>query len=302
MIYILVGDDIYSKNIYFNKISNGLDSLNCNTFYISNLKDFDNMKNQAFSFLNNLSFFGDIKVLKLVCDEDSIVTKSIDFFGSVCNENNILVICVTSCKKTVLSKIKVPVSIHYFENIKSRKECKDYVINNLKMFSFISKEDFNNTLDFIVDSTKLPNSNTYSIEKIISITNLFNNLPTPIKYNDVLTTIFIPTQFNFFNICDSIFYKTSTKEVIQHLEFYYNKFNSNCIEQFYRILIFTIKEYIKYDDGIKTKKYFVFKNSKIKISNPTEFLIEIMELYLSLRFNKSITFLDFKNIIINYLK
>ena len=298
MIYLLVGDNKIFKDFKYNDIKAKLIDCESKTFHIETQKDLKLLEDDIELFLITKSFFYNKKIIKLNCYEDIDIYNTIKKFITIVNEDSILVIYINK----IDSKIKKNFSnfdnieIINFDNIYKKDEAniftKNLLINsNLK---FKTNKDMNLVLESILLEAKKKDAKIVydksliylEVQKLIS---LCNN-KSKIEYKDIEQLYKKSFNGNFFELIDQIFCKKNIYEIIEIFEDKIELFNIDEIKTLINILLYTFKDYLKYENKIKTNKYFVFKKSKLKINQIDNFIINLNELYLNIKitnkFNK----------------
>lgn len=292
-IYILSGEEIILKEDFIKDLLKDKKEWNYKKIVVDNNKKeaIGYIVNDSFMYLTTIDMFNfNNKVLHIVIDNAKtaleILTEIKEFV-----DKNILIMDIRN------TDVRSLTSSSFYKKVSSDIELKKYVkleekdrtstINNIYSYfkeyniNFESKEVEKMCAIYLYENSDY----SYTvIRQYLEQMRYFSN--RVLTKEDVYELIASSFNGNFFVLVSKIFSVSNKRELMNLIDDNFSNFTSSDYISFLNIFIYTLKDYIRYESGVKCKNisnYYQFRNSKFKINDVSKFILEISNINLSLR-------------------
>lgn len=289
-INILVGNEIYFKNLSIDRCLNSIDAeKDILKLDIDDQKNITNHLMDMNSHLLSYDFFGNTKVGILRTHTLSKAIDSIKYFMESDLGDSLLIIDLFTKtdkqisdfkKKDVVKKLPKSINLEYHTTLKTYEEDKlfPFVKEQLDIFDikFASDKDYDKSVEYIVKNSNLSYSCAYN--EIKKLTYLNNKRFTYEKIVDAISDNLCTDRYY---ILDRLFEASEIHDVLKTLTTYLPKFKRKDLEAMLMDISNLVKDYIVFKSTgtcMQKSNYYKFKKLKFDIINANEFLVNINKL------------------------
>lgn len=292
-VYIMSGEELALKQDKIDLIRSNKKDWNYKKIILedSRLETIKNTILESFMYLNTIDMFNiKPKILCIVVKSTKVAIEFLNELVDVIDEN-ILVLDIRSNDIRGLTSSGI-----YKKNI-----------SNIELLKFnkLEEKTRNNTLLEIKSMLKNENIEFEKVEDIEEIINyIYDN--SDYSYTSIRQQIeqmkymgkskfkkedineFIGQSFNgnYYALINKIFLSKNKVELMEVLEDRLYPFDKNDYIAFFNIFIYTLRDYLRFLNGVKCKNgsnYYQFRNSKLKINDINNIIIDISKLNFSCR-------------------
>lgn len=287
-IYIIAGEDIVLKEDKIKNIRKDKEEWNYKKIIIENSRadTVSSVLGESFMYLMTMDMFNiNPKILNVVVESAKvaveILNETIDCVGE-----NILIIDIRSndlrslTSNAVYKKNTSRIELEKCAKLEEKnrnstiEEIKDmFDKNNIK---FITKVDEDICANYMYDNSEY--SYTYIRQQIEQLKYFSDEI---LSREDVYEFITESFNGNYYVLINKMFNSKTKIELMQLLDSNFLTFNKSDYISFFNIFLYTIKDYLRYSNGVRCKNgsnFYQFKNSKIKINEASKFISEISNL------------------------
>ena len=292
-IYIMSGEDIVLKDDEIKKIRDLKSDWNYRKIIIdeSNKGYINDILNDSYMYLTTIDMFNlNNKILHIVVDNAKI---ALEFFLELVDDvnENILILDIRATdirsitSNSIYKKKTSKVELKKYSKIeeKNKKAIISDILNYFDKYNILFESEEVQKLCAIYIYENSDYSYTEIRQQIEQLRYLSDKVLTKEDVYNILTTSF---NGNYFVVINKIFDAKDKKDLMDILDYNFSIFNQSEYISFLNIFTYTLKDYIRYINNAKCKSipnYYQFKNSKLKIKEPSKILLEISNINFTLR-------------------
>lgn len=290
-IYIIAGEEFILKEDKIKEIRRERQDWNYKKIIVEDSKKEipSSILQDAFMYLSTIDMFNlNNKILNIVVENARYAVEILKELIDCINEN-ILIIDIRNCDLRALTSNQI------YKANKSKIELEKYskleektrvntIVDIKNMFKennimFVSKEEEDICAHYMYDNSDYSYT---SIRRQIEQLKYFSE--EELRREDIYEFMSESFNGNYYVLISKIFASNNRIELIKHLESTFSLFDKSEYISFLNIFIYTLKEYLRFEKGIKCKNglnFYQFKNSKLKIVRIEKLISSVSKLNFS---------------------
>lgn len=289
----MAGDEISQKEDKLRVLMRGKTEWNYKKIVMENSRaeTISLVLEDSFMYLSTIDMFNDNpKVLYVVVENSKV---AVEVLGELmeCIGDNLLIIDIRSqdtrslVSSSIYKKNSKRLCLDKFTKLEEKNRASTIleIKNMLKDndIKFKTEADMNICIDYIYDNSNY--SYTY-IKQQVNQLKYFSD--KTLSRDDIYEFITESFNGNYYALIKKIFNSENKESLIQVIESNFINFDKSDYISFLNIFINTIKDYLRYSNGVKCKNganFYQFRDSKIKILEIGRFISEMSNLNFSCR-------------------